>query len=214
MKYTDLMIGDTIYYKNIPEFLSRVQRVVMDMPYSHCSLFAGEVRYKSDIPQSISLEFEADVKVRFHSLPDNLDIDPQYREVFRFINTPQEIIDESMVEIIREFEGEVYAFLQWLSIFIRRCGEWLGFKKARSWRIFWGWTPTVVCSELLFYFIERVTLKVISLFSFNAEVFEREIILWKTLLNELYKYNPDTFTPKDLAAIQRMFIKRIWMQII
>jgi hypothetical protein len=216
MKYSELIAGDTLYYKNMPGALSWIQRVVMDMEYSHCSLAVGRLRVIPHLYPLLPLEFEADIKVRLHSFKRDDEIDPAHREVYRLRNVPDWIINEAILELIEEFDGEVYAFLQWLSIFIRRCGEWGGFDKAQSWKIFWRWTLTVVCSELLYYFVEKIANKMINFLndSVHLSKSDKELLAtWRAVLIKLGTFNPDTFTPKDLGLIQNSF-NLAWMRIL
>jgi hypothetical protein len=222
MKYRKLIPGDIMYYKNIPEFLSGVQRKILDTEYSHCSLISGHlINVNYDFPMC-NTEFEADIKVRIHHLKNNEEIDPKYREVFRFRSVPTEIMDTVLTEIIEEFDGEVYAFIQWLSIGIRRLSEIVGYENAKAWNLFWGWSRTVVCSELLYYFVKRIAEEMIKLLKNKEKNIIDEVFgstglmilnVWKDLLKELNTFNPNLFHPKDLGIIQRKY-KLIWDKIV
>lgn len=180
--------GDIVYYKHIPEFLSDIQHKILNTPYSHTSIIAGHTDTQR------LLEFEADVKVRLHSYSHSI----PYREVWEWIDVPEDVLSQVIEELIFEYEGKLYGFIQWPTIFIKRCFELLGFKNARSWKILWGWG--VVCSELLYYFVEKVAKTML------ARTLE---VKWELLIDELHIYNKDTFTPVDLNVIQNQF-KDIW----
>ena len=187
----NLMPGDTVFYRNIPVFTSKVQQWVLGSDLSHSSYIAGL------FDESV-MELEADIKVRIHTFlkKTNDEINPKHRQIFRYnpelIN--QDIVLEVLREIRFEFEDRFYGFIQWPTIAIRTMFERLGFKSARGWNILWGWG--ISCSELLYEGEKRIWQRN---FQMNRNPRLQEALF------DLYHYNKDTFTPEDLRKIYYKF---------
>src|SRR3990167_2505029 len=138
-----MKLGSVIFYKNIPSFLSWGQRFVLKTKYSHLSICRG----KDSL--GLTLELEANIQVdttTYH--PDN-----EHRDVYEFIDTPEQVIKTVLIQIIHDYEEKTYGFISWLTIFIRRIFELLGFD-AKGWNILWGWG--IHCSELGFYYLMKI----------------------------------------------------------
>ena len=167
-----MKICSLIFYKNIPGLTSWGQRKILGIDISHFSIYIGKDEMGN------MMEFEANpymvdrTTLRIKS--------PEQMEIYE-INLPEEQLKEALNYIIHKFEETKYAYIQWLSIFLRVCFEWLGFENARSWK--WlslgGWGN--VCSEIGYYLFER--------FGMNF------------LLKELKPYNPDLFHNGDIKDI-------------
>ena len=170
-----MKLGTVIFYKRIPTFLSWVQRKVLKTQYSHCSVMAG---FLLDKP----MEFEASIKVSFHSYGDS----PNYRDYYE-PDVPYAVVYRILKNIRDEYEGKTYGFISWFTIFIRRIFEITLPKKykdkVKGWNILWGWG--VICSELLWYYFDELSLE----------------MGWHKFHYELHKFNPSTFTPPDLAHL-------------
>ena len=175
----ELKVGDLIFYKNIPSFLSRVQQWYLKTIYSHVSIFSGTTE------MNLNQEFDADLRVRFHTFRGIT----SKRDVFRFKDVSYDVLWQSTRAVADLYEGELYGFISWLTIAIRHFFKRLGFKNTRSWNILWGWG--VICSELLYYFVEDV----------SGRMMARGLPLWDSLWLQMRKYNPNTFTPQDLGDI-------------
>lgn len=187
-----LQIGDTVFYRNINDnILSKTQHWVLGTDLSHSSFIAG-------LFDDSVIELDADLKVRIHTFLRHWfdEIDTTHRQIFRynpeFID--QQIVEEVIRELRYEYEDKLYGFVQWPAIAIRTLFERLGFKDAKKWDILWGWG--VVCSELLYYGEKEIAMRS---FAKNKKNILQEY------LYELYQFNPDTFTPKDLREIYYKF---------
>lgn len=191
-----LQIGDTVFYTNIKVFTSKLQHWVLGTELSHSSYIAGTM-------DDSVIELEADIKVRIHTFLRHWfdEVDMKHRQVFRynpeFID--QQIVEEVIRELRYEYEDKPYGFIQWPAIAIRTLFERLGFKEARKWNILWGWG--VSCSELLYYGEKEII---------GRNFAKKPKSVLQAMLYELYLYNPETFTPKDLREIYQKFpmIKR------
>lgn len=194
-----LVTGDTIFYRGLTGFSSRLQQVVLNTDLSHSSYIAGLLNEKT------YLELEADIKVRLHSFLDIGDpFDKEHHQLFRW---NPEIIDQKIVEktlfnLRHFFEDKYYGFGQWLTIAIRRAFELLGAKEARSWSIRFLGDFGTVCSELL-YFGDKIILE--ETHKLNARPQYNQMIL--NMLKEFGKYNHNLFTPPDLRKIYYEFPK-------
>jgi hypothetical protein len=205
-----LQTGDSIFYKDIKAFLSRIQQWVLNTNLSHTSVICGRL-WGKDIAKLEPIELEADIKVRIHSFNAN----PQNIEVWRWYTDiiPQEIIDRVLDDYRRRYEDHWYGFIQWLTIAIRRISELVIPSKYRDnvkrWNILWGWGTT--CSELL-YLIETTILR--DSFNFwkyklicahpnddRKYEYKHKMMLVEVFLFEWKNYNKDTFTPKDQKEI-------------
>lgn len=206
-------IGDTIFYKGINKFLSKVQQKVLNTDLSHSSTICGHL-WTKDIAMMIPIELEADIKVRIHSYNHG---DGKYREVWRWINNeliPQEIIDRVVSDHRNRYEDHWYGFIQWLTIAIRRLFEVLMPKKVdeiRKWNILWGWGT--VCSELIWesdttildQAIDHWGTKMITAHvnDNRREGYKTNWFVCKVYRNYFDAYNPNTVTPSDLRNIYR-----------
>ena len=167
-----MKIGSLIFYKNIKGFTSWVQRVILGIDISHFSIYAGKDEMDN------MLEFEANpywvdrTTLRIKS--------PEHMEIYE-INLPEKDIKSVLNFLIQEFEETKYSYIQWLTIFIRQCFEWLGFD-AKGWKILWGWGVT--CSEVAWYYL---------------------FDLPSPLVVELGGYNPNTFHNRDIKDIIKKF---------
>lgn len=177
-----LTIGTIIFYKDLTALTSRIQQIVLGIPYSHNSIFIGNNQLGR------LQEFEANLELGTTTFYP----DPLHRELYS-INAPQEIIIEVLNQLIDDFEERVYGFIQWPAIGLRRLFEILGFKNAKSWNILWGWG--VVCSELIYYYLYKLALR----------------MDWDDLLAELKIYNPNLFHPGDTKIILKKFPKYFFL---
>ena len=210
MKGRYLLPGDTILYANIDEFLSKIQHKVLGTNLSHSSKIYSQLK-------DTVLELEADVKVRLHTysyLDD--DIDLKHREIYRW--NPQifrqDLMNEVLEQVRKEFEGELYGFVQWPTIGIRRLLETIlpGViaKRVRSWHILYKWG--VSCSELLHVDEQRILDIHIEYYKKNQiEIgYERAVTYMQDMKRELERYNKDIFTPEDLRVLYDQFPILIW----
>ena len=167
-----MKIGSLVFYKNIKGFTSWVQRVVLGTDISHVSIYIGKDEMGN------MMEFEANpywvdrTTLRLKS--------PEQMEIWE-INCPEEELKMVLNYIIHLLEETKYSYIQWLTVFIRQCFEWLGFD-AKGWKILWGWGRS--CSEVAW----------VELVSLDSEA--------KT---ELEKYNPNTFHNRDIKDIIKKF---------
>jgi len=172
-----MKLGSIIFYKNIPSFFSWLQRFILGNPYSHNSIYIGV----NELGRME--EFEANLEVGTTTFTNSA----EHREVYP-LDIPEDTIKKVLNELINEFEERSYGYVSWLTIFIRRCFEWLGFN-AKKWKILWGWG--VHCSELVYYYFLYLAWE----------------MKWKDLENFLYLYNPNTFHPGDVKDIINKFFK-------
>lgn len=182
MKY-----GQYIFYKNIPNFLSWIQRVVTGTIYSHVSIAIGWI-------QKIQreLEFDADLKIRFHSFPKR----SEYMDVLQLVGVPHRIREKVINEIVEGYENLSYGYIQWLTIGLRFLFEKMGYD-AKGWNILWGWGVT--CSELTYYDTLRTAEEMMS----DRASTDLQQLQWGMLVFILKKYNPNLFVPEDYVDIQR-----------
>ena len=166
-------LGSIILWKNIKTFGSRLQRWWTYTIYSHTGIFAGS-------SECGNLEFEADLKVRFHIYKDS------YKEKCDIIKikASDEVRKEALQYVVDTFENEMYGAISWFTIFLRFLFQRIGFKNTRQWNILWGWG--VHCSELTWYYLRRI----------------EKNMDWDIELDE---YNPDIFVPQDLRNIINKF---------
>ena len=181
-------LGYLIFYKNIPEFGSWLQRWVSNTIYSHVSISLGN---KLDAIDDCG-EFEADLKVRLHSFHKRT----ESMDVLQIIGVPHQTLWHSLKYVIDMYEGKTYGFISWLTIAIRYGFEWLGFKEVYRWNILWGWG--VICSELVWYYIMEIADRMIDAKGTN-------FTLWSQLSFELSRHQADTFTPKDIELLARAY---------
>ena len=186
MEFT-MKTGDLIFYKNIPEFLSWLQRIVTNTIYSHVSILAG---YNGSIDKN--MEFDASLLVRFrsfHKQSPNMD-------VLR-VHADREIKLEALATVIEGWEGRGYAYVQWLTTFLRFAFQRIGFKNVKNWKILslgnWG----TFCSELIWYYLMEVA-HLMTAKGRSAP----ERLAWHLLRSKLYEYNPDTFVPQDIIDLE------------
>ena len=179
--------GDLIFYKNIPEFLSWLQRVVTNTIYSHVSILAG---YNQSI--SKNMEFDASLLVRFRSF----DKQSPYMDVLR-VHADREIKVKALATVIEGWEGRGYAYIQWLTTFVRFVFQRIGFKNVKNWKILslgnWG----TFCSELVWYYLMEVANMMIKYGKSKAQR-----LAWSILRSKLLEYNPDTFVPQDIIDLE------------
>lgn len=201
--------GDLIFYKNIPQFLSWLQRVVTSTIYSHVSIAMGILVYNREG------EFEADLKVRLHSFAKrsgNMDV--------LKLEASEWAKSMALRDTIKKYEGKNYGYIQWLPIPIRYFCEWflkvisIDNSGVKKWNILWGWG--VVCSELAYYYLKAVAKYVMIehrlmldkwLFEKEEEArqFNLQVYWWSRLDKELDDYNPDLFTPKDIENLSELY---------
>jgi len=176
----DIPIGAFIFWKNIKTFQSSLQRFWTNTIYSHTSIYAGYGINRD-------FEFEASTLVLLstynrRNLPKN--------DIIAFKDVPEKIRIKALEKIIKEYEGELYGFISWLTIFLRYLFQKIGFKNVHKWNILWGWG--VICSELIWYYM----IEVISEMMLTADNNK-----WTHLFMKINEYNPDTFAPQDLKDI-------------
>ncbi len=176
-----MKLGSIILYKNIPEFLSWVQRVVLDTIYSHASIYIGKLE-KIDS----HTELEANLQVGQTKFVNN----PKHQDIYELMDVPEDVVVEVIQNLILVYEEKIYGFIGWPAILIRRIFERLGFTHAKKWNILWGWG--VICTELVWYFLENVSLIMAA---------RTKSVKWGYVLYDLRRYNPNLFTPKDLKDI-------------
>ena len=171
-----MKIGSIIFYSRIPSFLSWVQRQVLGTPYSHTSILCPDYMNKP-------MEFEADLKVRYHTYEHS----NKHRDVYELVDVPDEVI-LFVLHQLRKYEDKIYGFVSWLAILIRRIFEVLGFKNAKSWDILVD--KDLVCSELLWHYLNKI-----------SNIMGRVNGNWAVFQDELHIYNPHIFTPKDISYL-------------
>ena len=182
-----MKLGSIILYKNIPEFLSWVQRVVLNTIYSHLSIYIG----KNDIDRHN--EFEANIQVDQTTFRH----DPEHQDIYELIEVPDEIIVKALNKLIDVSEEKIYGFGSWLTIFIRRCFEWLGFD-AKGWKI-WK-VHGYHCTEVAWY-----------LWNYIYEDWHG--LGWDKFIWKLNRINPDTFNPKDVENLVNEFNNIIFRKV-
>ena len=170
-----MKIGTFIFYKNIPLFSSWAQRFWTNTIYSHMSVYLG--KYIGG-----ELEFDADLLVRIHGFraSQNMDFVSWSNEV------SEKVISEVLQGVIKEYEGRVYGFISWLTIFIRFGLQKLGFKNMHKKKFYMEWGVT--CTELMYPIMMGVIKKMMEYYYADK---------WNNLYQELREYNPDTFIHQD-----------------
>ena len=164
-------------YKNIPSFLSWLQRWVLGTIYSHSAIYKGT----DELGRMI--EFEANLQVdqtTYHP-------DKKHRDVYEVVDVPGNVMKRVLNDIIDEYEEKTYGFISWFTILIRRIFEIIGFKNVKGWNILWGWG--VICSELVWYYL------------YELSVYMTRSYGWYEFHQELKTYNPNIFTPKDISYL-------------
>lgn len=196
-------IGTIILYKNITTITGKLQRLwwrITRQPYkqySHLSIHAGVSTLGRE------LEAEANTQVdqtTFKYNPNNMDL---------FMpNASQDNIKLALNNAIDEHEETLYGFISWLTIVIRGIFEMLGFKKAKSWNILWGWG--VMCSEFGWYDMYLLASyemrDALNKMGATRDMAEVGILVnhknaWMDFFRELHTYNPNTFTPIDARVL-------------
>ena len=169
-----MKIGSLVFYKNIKGFTSWIQRVVLGTDISHVSIYIGKDEMGN------MMEFEANPYwVDRTTLKIKL---PEQMEIWE-INLPEEDLKADVNDVINTFEEDRYSYIQWLTVFIRQCFEWLGFD-AKSWKILWGWGAT--CSEVVYNHLVCTSVPI-------------------GVIEELFLYNPNTFHNRDIKDIIHKF---------
>ncbi len=177
-----IKLGSIIFYKNIPTFLSWVQRVLTNTIYSHTSISIGILTLFNK-----QVEFEADIKVRLHSF----DKRTENMDVLELIDVPYKTRREAIKGLLH-FDGRSYGYIQWLAIFLRFTFKRMGFKNTHKWNILWGWGTT--CSELVYWYLRAICPSMM-----------RGENQWYQLWYDLYRHNPDTFVPQDIADLAKKY---------
>ena len=167
-----MKIGSLVFYKNIPGFTSWLQRKVLGTDISHVSIYIGKDE------MGMMMEFEANP---YFCDRTTLKLKPKENMEIWEINLPEDFLKDSIRFTIYELEETKYSYIQWLTTFIRRCFEWIGFD-AKKWNILWGWGMT--CSEVVWYYLVGMD---------------------EQLTEELLKYNPNTFHNGDIKNIMDKF---------
>lgn len=181
------MIGNWILYKNIKSELSWLQRFVLNTIYSHLSIGRG-------IDQlGLPLEFEANLQVNTTTFHPN----KEHRDIFEFIDVPEEIMKEVIRELISDMEEKTYSFIAWPAIGLRRLFELMGFKNAKSWNILWGWG--IHCTEIGWHQIDKLDKKE-----------WKKPAGWKFFVHKVRQINPNLFHPKDCQDLTEQFINVIF----
>ena len=179
-KMIEIPVGSFIFWKNIKTFTSSLQRFWTNTIYSHISIYAGQMGGRD-------LEFEASKLVKFDSYNKR---DIPKNDIIALKGVPLTIIQKSLDKIIEEYEGNMYGFFSWFTIFLRYLFQRMGFKNVHKWNILWGWG--IHCSELGWYFLFDVISEML-VFSSDKK--------WLKLAEVVYEYDPDLFTPQDLRDI-------------
>jgi hypothetical protein len=184
-EYSELF-GAFVFYKNIQLFSSWAQRYWTYSEYSHMSSIVGTTSLKTD------LEFDADLLVRLHTFKRNKNMD-----IIKWSDeVPNELIERVLKEVIKEYEGRIYGFISWLTIFIRFGLQRLGCKSMHKRKIFVGIGWGVTCSELMHPIFQRILTGMATI---------SPLVKWKNFLNKINEYNPDTFVPQDAWDLKLQF---------
>ena len=184
-----MKLGNLIFYKNIPEFGSWLQRWVSNTIYSHVSIIAG---YNRNIGKL--MEFDASYFVRFRSFEHRR---PEHMDILA-VNATREIKVQALINVIDAYEGMSYGYIQWLTTALRFLFEWMGFKGVKSWNILWGWG--VFCSELVYYYLMEIAIQM--------EVSDEppnKRMQWHLIKRHLLTFNPDIFVPQDIIDMVDIF---------
>lgn len=196
-------IGTIILYKNITTITGKIQRLwwrITRQPYkqySHLSVYAGE----STLGRQLEAEANTQVdQTTFKYTPDNMDL---------FMpNANQDNVKLALNQAIDAHEETLYGFISWLTIVIRGIFEMLGFKKAKSWNILWGWG--VMCSEFGWYYMYLLaSYEIRDAFNQIAMPVGMDKVKrliqkrdkWLAFYQDLHTYNPNTFTPIDARVL-------------
>jgi len=183
----EIPFGAMVFWKYIDTFQSGLQRFWTYTIYSHISLFLEPLKVGN------FLEFEANTFVRFSSYKKR---DLKKNDIIVFSDdVPEEVYVAAMKTIIKRFEGEIYGFFSWFTIFLRFLFQRIGFKDTHKWNILWGWG--VHCSELIWYYCIEIIEMMIDLLAYPER--------WIEILSKFKEYNPDTFVPQDLIDIKNEF---------
>ena len=182
--------GDLIFYKNIPEFGSWLQRIVTNTIYSHVSILAG---YNKNIAKL--MEFDASHFVRFRSFFTQ----SKSMDVMILSGVSIEVKIKALRTVVDAYEGRSYGYIQWLTIALRFLFQWMGFRDTRGWNILWGWGIT--CSELVYAYL----IELCRLMEEEGGRQWRNESPWARIQSVLKTYNSDLFVPEDINDLSKMY---------
>ena len=175
-----MLLGSIILYKNVRSWTAWIQQKVLDTRLSHASIYIGPLQQLDR-----ENEFEANLQVD----QTTFIYDPKHKDIYELWYVPEWVSKDIINSIMNEYEETTYGFISWPAILIRRIFEALGFKNAKGWNILWGWG--VICTELVWHYLYRV----------SQEMMRYDEKRWAKVGHELYTFNPNLFTPKDLEEL-------------
>jgi hypothetical protein len=146
-------------------------------------------------------EFDADFIVRLHTVC----FDNPHIAKMKLKGVSREVKIQALKNVVEAYEGRIYGFTQWLTIFVRFqlqnffhfFGAHVTANKVKGWNLTGGLDMGIVCSELIYeYLLEICRIELMHHIGWHP---------WRQVEQALAYFNRDTFVPEDLNDFTEIF---------